>query len=223
MLREIERAQRIIEGQNFDIRRTLWKYSALVDEQRRSIYGRRQELLRGEIEPTFCSEGSPDHYRELEEAVGPEALRQTENRLTLLLLDRHWSDHLALIDDIREGIHLQNYGGRVPLDEFHKQIVDAYATMLEAVRDEVVATFERLSAAGGIIDLEQAGLRGPSSTWTYLVNDNPFSTFGISLMASRNIGFAAAAGMLAMLYIPLTLAIAAATSLRQWLRRTPRE
>ena len=223
MLREIERAQRIIEGQNFDIRRTLWKYSALVDEQRRSIYGRRQELLRGEIEPTFCSEGSPDHYRELEEAVGPEALRQTENRLTLLLLDRHWSDHLALIDDIREGIHLQNYGGRVPLDEFHKQIVDAYATMLEAVREEVVATFERLSAAGGIIDLEQAGLRGPSSTWTYLVNDNPFSTFGISLMASRNIGFAAAAGMLAMLYIPLTLAIAAATSLRQWLRRTPRE
>jgi len=223
VLREIERAQRIIEGQNFDIRRTLWKYSALVDEQRRSIYGRRQELLRGEIEPIFCSEGSPYHYRKLEEVVGPEALRQTENRLTLLLLDRHWSDHLALIDDIREGIHLQNYGGRVPLDEFHKQIVDAYVTMLEAVRDEVVATFERLSPAGGIIDLEQAGLRGPSATWTYLVNDNPFSTFGISLMASRNIGFAAAAGMLAMLYIPLTLMIAAATSLRQWLRRKPRK
>jgi preprotein translocase subunit SecA len=143
--------------------------------------------------------------------------------LTLLLLDRHWSDHLALIEDIREGIHLQNYGGRVPLDEFHKQIVDAFAAMLEAVQDEVVATFERLSAAGGVIDLEQAGLRGPSSTWTYLVNDNPFSTFGVSLMASRNIGFAAAAGVLAMLYLPFTLAATAAASLRHWVRRQHRE
>ena len=32
--REIARAQRIIEGQNFEIRSTLWKYSAMVDEQR---------------------------------------------------------------------------------------------------------------------------------------------------------------------------------------------
>ena len=36
--REIARAQRIVEGQNFEIRRTLWKYSALVEEQRRIVY-----------------------------------------------------------------------------------------------------------------------------------------------------------------------------------------
>ena len=27
---------------------------------------------------------------------------------------------------------------------------------------------------GGQVDLERLGLRGPSSTWTYLVNDDPF-------------------------------------------------
>lgn len=217
--REIARAQRIIEGQNFDIRRTLWRYSALVDEQRRSVCERRQELLRDEIEPAFCEDEAPDHYEKLESMVGPRALRHSENLLTMHLLDRHWSDHLALIEDIREGIHLQRYGGRQPLDEFHKQIVDAFAAMMEDVRSEAVAAFRGLSAEGGSITLEQAGFRGPSSTWTYLVNDNPFSSFGVSLLASRNIGMSAAVGMLAVLYWPVTLAISAAVFLRRRLHR----
>ncbi len=217
--REIARAQRIIEGQNFETRRTLWRYSALVDEQRRSVYERRQELLSDEIEPAFCEDESPDHYRELESLVGPTALRHTENLLTMHLLDRHWSDHLALIEDIREGIHLQPYGGRQPLDEFHKQIVEAFAAMMEDVRSEAVAAFRGLAADGGTVNLEQAGFRGPSATWTYLVNDNPFSSFGVSLLASRNIGFSAAAGMLAVQFLPVTLAISASVLLRRWLRR----
>jgi preprotein translocase subunit SecA len=135
------------------------------------------------------------------------------------LLDRHWSDHLALIEDIREGIHLQRYGGRQPLDEFHKQIVEAFAAMMEDVRSEAVAAFRGLSAESGTITLEQAGYRGPSSTWTYLVNDNPFSSFGVSLLASRNIGMSAAVGMLAVLYWPVTLAISAYVFLRRQLHR----
>ena len=65
--------------------------------------------------------------------------------LTLLLLDRRWSDHLALIEDIREGIHLQRYGGREPLTEFQRQIIDAYAAMMEGLRDEVVERVDRLN------------------------------------------------------------------------------
>jgi preprotein translocase subunit SecA len=220
--REIARAQRIIEGQNFDIRRTLWRYSALVDEQRRSVCERRQELLRDEIEPAFCEDEAPDHYEKLESVVGTHVLRHAENLLTMHLLDRHWSDHLALIEDIREGIHLQRYGGRQPLDEFHKQIVNAFGAMMEDVRSEAVAAFRGLSADGGTVALEQAGFRGPSSTWTYLVNDNPFSSFGVSLLASRNIGMSAAVGMLAVLYWPVTLAISAYVFLRRFglMRRT---
>ena len=56
----------------------------------------------------------------------------------------------------------------------------------------------------GAIDLASAGLAGSSTTWTYLVNDNPFSTFGMSMLASRNIGVAGAMGMLAVLYWPVT-------------------
>ena len=90
--------------------------------------------------------------------------------------------------------------------------------MTAAVEDEVVRVFPTLTAAGGTIDLEQAGIAAPASTWTYLVNDNPFSTIGVSLLASRNIGYAAAAGMLAVMYWPITVLAAAGVFLRRLVR-----
>jgi len=217
--REIARGQRIIEGQHFEIRRTLWRYSAMVEEQRLQMYERREDLLRGAIEPTACAEGAPGHYAELERAIGGIELRRVENRLTLLLLDRRWSDHLRLIEDIREGIHLQRYGGRDPLTEFQRQIIDAYAAMMEGLRDSVVETFGGLSAEGGSIDLERHGLRGPTSTWTYLVNDNPFSSFAFSLIAPGNAGVSLAAGFLALLYLPVTIGVVTMVFLRRMLKR----
>jgi preprotein translocase subunit SecA len=217
--REIDRAQRIIEGQNFEIRRTLWRYSAMVEEQRAQMCERREEWLHGAIEPRACVEGAPDRYAELKRAVGAAELRRVENRLTLILLDRRWSAHLALIEDIREGIHLQRYGGRDPLTEFQRQIIDAYAAMMEGLRDEVVETFRRLSAENGTIDLDRAGLRGPTSTWTYLINDNPFSSFGLSLIAQGNFGVSLAAGFLALMYWPFTIIAVTTVFVRRRLKR----
>jgi preprotein translocase subunit SecA len=221
--REINRAQRIIEGQNFEIRRTLWRYSSMVEEQRLQMYDRREELLGNETEPTACEESAPEHYAALERAVGREELRRVENELTLLLLDRRWAEHLALVEDIREGIHLQRYGGREPLTEFQRQIIDAYATMMEGLREEVVATFTGLSVDGGRIDLARRGLRGPSATWTYLVNDNPFSTLGMSLIAPGNFGVSLATAGLALMYLPATVLVVAATFFRRHLRRRKAE
>ena len=81
--REIARAQRIIEGQNFDIRRTLWRYSAMVEEQRAQICERREELLHDVSEPTACAEGAPGPLRRRWSAPSaPSELARVENRLT---------------------------------------------------------------------------------------------------------------------------------------------
>ena len=208
--REVARAQRIIEGQHFEIRRTLWRYSAMVEEQRAQVCARREELLHDASEPAACADAAPEHHASLVRAVGARAVERAENQLTMLVLDRRWSDHLRLIDDIREGIHLQRYGGRDPLTEFHRQMIGAYASMMESVRDEVVEAFGRLRAEGGRIDLERVGLRGPASTWTYLVNDNPFASFWVSLAAPGNLGVSLATAMLAVMYWPVAVAVAAA-------------
>lgn len=217
--REIARAQRIVEGQNFEIRRTLWKYSAVVDQQREIVYRWRQELLRGEADSGVCAERAPEQYQALVEGVGLDAVRQAEQRVTVHVLDQAWADNLAYIEDIREGIHLQRYAGREPITEFHRQIVGAFGSLMDGVKDDAVALFERLEIRDGRIDLEAAGIAGSSSTWTYLINDNPFSNFGLSMIASRNIGVAGATVFTAVLYLPLTLLIAAGVSVKRWLAR----
>jgi preprotein translocase subunit SecA len=217
--REIARAQRIVEGQNFEIRRTLWKYSTLVDEQRAIVYRWRQELLRDEADPGACEEHAGEKYVALVTLVGADAVRHAEQRVTVHVLDRAWADHLAFIEDVREGIHLQRYGGKEPVTEFHRQIVEAFGGLLDRIADEAVEVFERLEVREGRIDLEAAGVAGSSSTWTYLVNDNPFSNLGLSLIASRNIGAAATTGFVAMLHLPLTIIVMAAVFIRRWLAR----
>ena len=49
--REIARAQRIIEGQNFEIRQTLARYAQVVEEQHRRLTERRRAVLMGEDVP----------------------------------------------------------------------------------------------------------------------------------------------------------------------------
>ncbi len=217
--REIARAQRIVEGQNFEIRRTLWKYSALVEEQRRIVYDWRQSLVADEADPGICVESRADHYAMLAKAAGADAVRHAEQAIVVRVLDDRWADHLALIEDVREGIHLQRYGGREPVMEFHRQIVEGFGTLMADVREQTAERFERLRLVDAAIDLSAVGPAGSSSTWTYLVNDNPFSTLGLSMLASRNVGAAGAMGMLAVLYWPVTMVVAASVFVRRWLAR----
>ncbi len=45
--REVERLQRIVEGQNYEIRKTLGRYSTIVEQQRRTLQDWRMEVLLG--------------------------------------------------------------------------------------------------------------------------------------------------------------------------------
>jgi preprotein translocase subunit SecA len=215
----IARAQRVIEGQNFEIRKTLWRYSAMVEEQRRMMARQRESLLGGSGEVSLGEETAPEHHAKLAREVGAGELREAERQLALVLLDRRWSEHLAQIDDIREGIHLQRYAGRQPITEFQRQIIDAYSAMVEGWEEEVVETFLRLRSVDGRVDLDAAGLRRPTSTWTYLVNDNPLPSFALRLIAQGNAGVSVATAMLAIMYWPVTIGVVTATFVRRWLRR----
>src|SRR5262249_5613951 len=170
---EIERAQRIIEGESFEIRKTLRRYSALVDEQRKIVHRRRHAVLLGTAPLGLLTRRAPNRYEALRARVGEEVLRRVERRLTLLHLDRSWAEHLGRIADIREGIHLFSLGGFSPFDEFQELIARAFRDLTVRIDEQVLASFLSAEITGDGMDLEKAGLRGPSSTWTYLINDTP--------------------------------------------------
>ncbi len=56
-----------------------------------------------------CSTHFEDSYREKAETLGDELLIRLEKEITLMILDRHWKDHLAAMDYLRQGIGLRGY------------------------------------------------------------------------------------------------------------------
>jgi preprotein translocase subunit SecA len=184
---EIERAQRIIEGQNFEIRRTLWSYSSMVEEQRRILAGGRERALLDPSAIDLFARRCPERHARLRERLGPEAALAVEQRLALLAMDRAWSDHLARLADVREGLHLHQLAGldwfggiwglrKTPLDVFHQMAVEAFDRTLSQLEERAVAACEALEESAEGIDLERDDLQGPRSTWTYLVSDTPFES-----------------------------------------------
>jgi preprotein translocase subunit SecA len=190
--REIARGQRIIEGQNFEIRKTLWKYSILVEKHREMIQSRRQEILRDGSDLGFLENAAPKLYSNLISLMGEDQMHKIEQRITLYAIDRCWTDHLAMIADIREGIHLTSVGGQSPIREFHK-IIDQEFQLLENKIDEtILQTFKSLPVTDKGVDLDEEGIRGPSSTWTYVITDNQFGLW-VGMLQGSNIGATAVA------------------------------
>ncbi|UCE47692.1 MAG: accessory Sec system translocase SecA2, partial [Phycisphaerales bacterium] len=92
--KEIARAQRIIEGQNFEIRRTLWNYSFVVEEQRRIIQQKRQDVLLDNSSLEVLSKKAPKRFRELRGTISDKVLRNVEKQITLFHIDKCWADYL---------------------------------------------------------------------------------------------------------------------------------
>jgi preprotein translocase subunit SecA len=202
--REIARGQRIIEGQNFDIRQKIWKYSSFVGEQREMIQSLRREVLLDGAQPVSLAERAPERYGRLESLLGTDRAKEVEKQINLFQLDRIWKEYLAVIADIREGIHLASIGGRSPLDEFHRIASDEFSRLREELNDAIVESFQSLPMSDKGMDLVSAGIRGPSSTWTYLVSDNQFGLW-VGLLHGSAIGSASVA---AAVYGPLYIAMA---------------
>ena len=57
---------------------------------------------------------------------------------------------------------------------------------------DTIQTFNNLKIKDNDISLDAAGLKAPSSTWTYLINDNPFENMlSIRLMGSMGLSIGA--------------------------------
>jgi len=68
--KEVNRIQRIIEGQNSNIKITLYNYSWIIEKKRKIIAERRQELLSNHAASKFYKLKSPLKFKKYESLVG---------------------------------------------------------------------------------------------------------------------------------------------------------
>jgi preprotein translocase subunit SecA len=170
-------AQRVAEGVNLEIHRNTWQYNKLVEDQRRIVLHHRDRVLRGDDALTALAGQCPQRLAELSPVIDAAVLADATRQIVLFYLDRAWADHLAFLADLREGIHLRALArGTVPLNEFNKEAIGAFRTLLEDAAALSAQTFRTAPITADGVDLEAIGLKRPTSTWTYLVHDNPFGT-----------------------------------------------
>jgi preprotein translocase subunit SecA len=173
--REVERAQRIAEGDRFEARKHLYEFAEVIERQRREIYAWRQELIEGRSAPGLLGENCRERWDSLVPVVGEDLLGEVERRLTVLAIDHCWAEHLAEMQGVRDEIHLVTLGGRAPIVEFTRRAITGFDQLLERIDETVVEGFGAVEITREGVDWEAHGLRGPSATWTYLVSDSVFA------------------------------------------------
>ncbi len=184
--REVARTQRIVEGQNFDLRRATAQYNDMIEKQRHHVHDWRDGILDGSAEVRLLAERCPQRHAALRESHGRERAEEIEREIMLRIIDRCWSDHLLEVAEIRRGIHLVRLGGRRPIDEFHKLTFEAFTALLERIEDDIIRTYDTIVISADRVDWEQAGLLRPSSTWTYLVDDTRFDNDGLRIIMQQS-------------------------------------
>ncbi len=127
-----------------------------------------------------------ERYLTLCRRLGEKVLQKVEKQITLYYISKCWAEYLDYIADVREGIHLVVFGGKDPLDEFLKSAIEAFDEMVDRIDGDIIRTFNVVEINEDGIDMDKEGLNGPSSTWTYLMNDNPdqFSKFQLWFKAA---------------------------------------
>ncbi|MGB2812615.1 MAG: accessory Sec system translocase SecA2 [Mycobacterium sp.] len=185
----LDHAQRVADGRLLDVHANTWRYNQLIAQQRAIIVERRTTLLSTPTAREELRELAPDRYAELTaELAGSDTDAEDElericRQIMLFHLDRGWADHLAYLSDIRESIHLRALGRQNPLDEFHRLAVDAFAGL---AADAIEASQQTFETANVLVDepgLDLSKLARPTSTWTYMVHDNPLRDDTLSALS----------------------------------------
>lgn len=163
--------QRVVDGQNFEIRKTLGKYSYLLEWQRRAFMKKRFEVLSSSA-PGLLSTDKKELYDELCSRYGKERVDEIQRKMSLNCMDELWYDFLEYCENIKEGINLVLAGRKEPVDEFNRLSISKFEQLQEEMKERILETLENTDFSMNDSQLADKGLKTPSATWTYIINDS---------------------------------------------------
>jgi preprotein translocase subunit SecA len=77
-------------------------------------------------------------YREKEDLISSEQMRELERMIMLQIIDSQWKDHLLNIDHLKEGIGLRGYAQKDPLIEYKKESFRLFEELQTRIDDEAI-------------------------------------------------------------------------------------
>ncbi len=83
-------------------------------------------------------------YEAKEQEVEPERMREVERMILLRSIDTHWMDHIDEMDQMRQGIGLQAYAQKNPLDEYRFAALDMFEDLNHMITEDTVRNIFRI-------------------------------------------------------------------------------
>lgn len=168
LLKEAERIQRISEGDTFDERVNLMKYTMIGEKHREQTFRRRKSLLEGSYNADIWQQNSAELYAKAAEKFGQEALQNKQNLILAALLNEFWCDYLDYTAYLCEGIHLTQVAGRNPAEEYNIACEEYYDSAADSIPERMEEKLEELLNCDRIEDYK---VQTPTRTYTYLLDD----------------------------------------------------
>ena len=108
-----------------------------------------------EITPEKLTQGLQHNAHKLyelkEQEIEPERMREVERKILLHSVDMLWTDHLDIMDQMRQGIGLQAFAQKNPLDEYRLIGYD----MFEELNENILKTTIRSLFAVKIVENQE--------------------------------------------------------------------
>ncbi|MBU3110266.1 preprotein translocase subunit SecA [Clostridium lacusfryxellense] len=185
---KIEHVQRIIQGQDSDLRRALWQYSYFIESQRLEVYQRRLDLVYDRLPFNILNLKNPQLYTKLINFFSEKTINQLEKQVALYNIDEAWADYLTHVAYLQDGVKLSILKHKDPLQVFQMETSTVFESLQEIIQKRILQDFEMLDLSeSGLYNLKER-IKPPSSTWTYLINDNslmdPLSSLFIGSLVS---------------------------------------
>lgn len=83
-------------------------------------------------------------YELKEHESGSEVIRHIEKAVMLQVLDHQWREHLATMDQLRQGINLRSYAQKNPKQEYKRESFQLFIDLLERMKREVITVLSRV-------------------------------------------------------------------------------
>jgi len=77
-------------------------------------------------------------------AIGVDVVRHLEKSVMLQVLDHGWKEHLAAMDQLRQGIHLRGYGQKDPKQEYKREAFQMFNSLLDHIKQEAVTILAKI-------------------------------------------------------------------------------
>ncbi len=135
------------------------------------MHKKREKILYGTDTLSVLEKANPEKVHELLTQVSENEYKRAQKAIELFVINQCWADHLLIIESALDEVQVISQARQDPFLHYNQKLIEGFESLENHIQDMVLEITNMLIIKNGHIDLAEMGIRGPSSTRTYMVND----------------------------------------------------